>query len=112
MTTDNLSQYPKVPLFYILSRNINATQEQNVHDAIRITPIYFGIITDINDSALAQRFSTVVMQVADSKAATALAQQIYDTAEGHPNRSVIITGDTEILIAVYQDHEASIHVNS
>jgi len=112
VVTDDLSQYPHVPQWYKLSRNVTPAQELLIHDAIRITPIYFGIVTDINDLALAHRFSTVVMQVADDAAARALTQQIYDTAKGHPNRSVIITGDTEILTAVYADHEAPIHVGS
>jgi hypothetical protein len=108
VVTDDLSQYPHVPLWYRLSRNVTSEQEQNVHDAILITPIYFGIITDVNDSALAYRFSRAVMTVADDAAAAALAQQIYDTAEGHPNRSIIISGDTNILTAVYADREARI----
>jgi hypothetical protein len=112
VVTDDLSQYPRVPLWYRLSRNVTAAQEQLIHDLIRITPIYFGIVTDISDSALALRFSTVVMTTADETAAIKLAQQIYDTAEGHPNRSIIVTGDTEILTAVYEDREEPIHVGA
>jgi hypothetical protein len=112
VTTDMLSQYPHVPLWYRLSRSVTSVQEQNVHDAIRITPIYFGIVTDPTDAPLAYRFSTAVMTVADEVTAAALAQQIYDIAEGHPNRSIIISGDANILTAVYQDREAPINVGS
>jgi hypothetical protein len=108
VVTDDLSQYPHVPLWYRLSRNVTPTQEDAVHSAILITPVYFGIITDPTDAALAYRFSRAVMTVADDAAAASLAQQIYDTAEGHPNRSVIISGDTNILTAVYADREARI----
>jgi hypothetical protein len=112
VTTDQLSQYPHVPLFYLLSDSITPAQEQNVHDAIRITKIFFGIITDINDAALAQRFAPTVLQVADVTAARALAHELYNQSTTHDNRSIIVAQQQEILIAVYQDHEASIHVNS
>jgi hypothetical protein len=107
VVTDDLAQYPHVPLYYILSRHVAPDQEQAVHDALRITPIYFGIIADPLDASLAYRFSTVVMTVADDTAAKMLAQQIYDTAEGHPNRSIII-GTANILTGIYQDHEANV----
>ena len=112
VTTDNLSFYPHVPLWYRLSRNVTAAQEELIHDLIRITPIYFGIVSSQQDTTLAYRFATVVMTAADETAATALAQQIYDSAQGHPNRSIIISGDTNILTAVYADREAPIHVDS
>jgi hypothetical protein len=107
VTTDSLSHYPHVPLFYILSRNVTTEQEDAVRSAVRITPIYFGIITDPLDAPLAYRFATAVMTVANDAAARALAQQIFDTAEGHPNRSIII-GTANILTAVYPDREENI----
>jgi hypothetical protein len=107
VTTDDLSHYPHVPLYYILSRDVTPEQEQRVHDALQITPVYFGIITDPLDAPLAYRFATVVQTVADDAAARALAQQIYDTAEGHPARSIII-GTANILTGIYQDHEANV----
>lgn len=112
VTTDSLSQYPHVPQWYRLSRTVTAVEEQNVHDAIILTPIYFGIVTNALDAPLAYRFSQVVMTVADEAAAAALAQQIFDTAEGHPNRSIIISSDTNILTAVYADREAPINVGT
>jgi hypothetical protein len=107
VTTDNLSHYPHVPLYYILSRSVTPEQEESVHTAIVITPIYFSIITNLLDAPLAYRFGTSVLTAADDAAARALAQQIYDTAEGHPNRSIII-GTADILTAVYQDREETI----
>jgi hypothetical protein len=112
VTTDSLSQYPHVPLFYICSRNITPAQEQNVHDAIRITRIWFAIITDVNDTALAQRFTSTVLQVADVTAARATAHELYNQSQTHDNRSVIITQQDNILTAVYEDHEAPINVSA
>lgn len=111
-TTDSLSQYPHVPNWYRLSRNVTAMQEEAVHQAVLITPIYFSIVTNSLDAALALRFSTVVMTVADEAAAAVLAQYTFDTAEGHPARSIIISGDVNILTAVYADREAPIHVDT
>lgn len=105
--TEDLSHYPHVPYAYILSRTVSAEQEQAVHDATRITPLYFGIVTDPLDYPLASRFAQVVMQVADDRAAKVLALQLYNTAEGHPSRSVII-GNANILIGIYEDREANI----
>lgn len=107
VTTDELEHYPHVPLYYLLSRSVTPEQEELVRDAIRITPIFFGIITDPLDAPLAYRFATVVQTVADDAAARTLAQQFYDRAEGHPNRSVII-GEANILTGIYQDREANI----
>ena len=112
VTTDTLSFYPHVPQWYRLSRNVTSAQEDLIHDLIRITPIYFSIVTNSLDAALALRFSTVVMTVADEAAAAVLAQYTFDTAEGHPARSIIISGDVNILTAVYADREAPIHVGT
>lgn len=108
VTTDDLLQYPHVPQWYRLSRSVTPAQEEGVRTAIRITPIFFAIITTPTEAALAYRFAQVVLTVADEAAAAALAQQIYDTAEGHPARSIIISGDVNILTAVYADREARI----
>jgi hypothetical protein len=107
VVTDDLAQYPHVPLYYILSRSVTPEQENAVHSTILITPVYFGIITDPLDAPLAYRFTTAVMTVANDAAARALAQQIYDTAEGHPARSIIV-GTANILTGIYQDREANI----
>jgi hypothetical protein len=112
VTTNELSHYPHVPQWYRLSRNITIADQEVIKDVIRITPIYFGIITDINDSALAAAFSQQQYLVQDLAAANHLAQQLYETAEGHPNRSIIITGETNILTAVYADSEEVINVGS
>jgi hypothetical protein len=110
--TDDLNQYPHVPQWYRLSNLVTPTEEQNVHDLIRITPVYYAIISNPSDAALAYRFATVVLTAADEASASALAQQIFYTAEGHPNRSIIITSETNILTAVYADREAAINVGS
>lgn len=106
VTTDTLTHYPHVPQYYILSSALTVDQEDSVHTVLRITPIYFGIITTLADANLALKFSTVVLQVADITAARLLAQQLYDTPD-HSARSIII-GTANILTGVYQDHEANI----
>lgn len=105
--TDSLAQYPHVPLYYILSRSLTPEQEEGVHNALRITPIYFSIITDLSDTNLASKFSTVILQVTDLPSAKALALQLYETTNDHPSRSIII--DTaNVLIGVYADREVEI----
>lgn len=105
--SDDLAQYPHVPLYYILSRDVTPEQETAVHDAVLLTPIYFGIVTTIADSPLASRFAPTVLQVANDAAALALAQQFYDESQGHDNRSIII-GTADILSGVYPDRTANI----
>lgn len=108
VTTDTLSFYPHVPNYVILSSNVTSKQEEQIHDILRITPIYFGIVTDINNAPLASRFSQMILTAADLTAAKVLAQQVYDTAEGHPARSIIIAEQEDILVGIYQDREAVI----
>jgi hypothetical protein len=110
--TDDLSQYPHIPNFYIVSRSITPAQEQSIHDILRITPVHFSIIIDPLDVPLASRFSDTLLTVADDNAARLMAIQIFTEAAGYPNRSIIISSNPELLIAVYQDREAPIHVGS
>ena len=109
VTTDALSHYPHVANYCILSRDVTPAQEEAVHAVLAITPIWYGIIIDPVDAPLAYRFATMVMTVHDLAAAKTLAAQLYETAEGHPSRSIIVgPSDPNILIGCYADREAPI----
>ena len=94
--TFGLAQYPHVPHWYIVARQLSDEQIESVNNALRITPIVCAIVTDNSDTAYAQRFSRNVLYSVDAEST---AEDIY-TTEPSINRSVII-GEAGILTGVY-----------
>lgn len=109
VTTDDLSQYPHVPEYYLVARGLVEEDVQAVINALHITPIYGGIVIDPSDGAYCSQFANRVLLVDSLIEAKRQAQFTYDSSEfGQFARCVIITGQRNKLTGVYQNREANI----
>jgi hypothetical protein len=107
--TDELAHYPHVPEYYLVARGLSEDDVQAVINALHITPITLGIVIDPSDGGYCSQFANRVSLVGSLVEAKQQAQLIYDTADSNQfARSVIITGQTNKLVGVYQTREANI----
>jgi hypothetical protein len=89
----------RIPAFYVLNRNMDREQAALVLQALRITPVFAALVSDIRDAQLAITFAPQVLRANTEEDAYKVALAI----SAEKQMPCLILGTANFLDAVYHD---------